>query len=182
MFEKLGIAVIDADVISHELTASGGAAIGAIAQALGPQVIDQQGALDRARVRDLAFADPQLRKTLESILHPLIAEKAKQALTQAPGPYVVYAVPLWLEKYGPGKADPGIKPEAIVVVDCNEETRIARIASRSGLSRSQILAIMAAQVSRNDRLGAADVVLDNNGGLESLHQQIMDLHQALIAP
>lgn len=182
MFEKLGITVVDADAISHELTASGGAAIAAIRQALGPEAIDGNGALDRERVRSMAFTDSQARARLESILHPMIAQRAKATLAGAPGPYVVYAVPLWLEKYGPGKMDPGFAPKAIVALDCDDETRIARVASRSGLSRAQIQAIMAAQVSRQDRRNAADVVLDNNGNLESLAQQVLALHQSLIAP
>lgn len=182
MFERLGITVVDADAISHELTSPKGAAIAKIAKTLGPQTIDRHGALDRTRVRELAFANPEIRQTLEAILHPMIAEKAQAALSAAPGPYAVYAVPLWVEKYGSGKANSGIAPEAIVVLDCEDETRIARVASRSGLSRQQILAIMGAQASRQERLAAADAVLDNNAGLESLARQVARLHQSLITP
>lgn len=182
MFEALGITVIDADAISHELTSPNGDAIAPIAQALGPQAIGQDGALDRARVRELAFANPKIRELLESILHPMIAERARKALSAAPGPYAVYAVPLWVEKYGPGRASPGISPQSVVVLDCEDETRITRIASRSGLSRQQILAIMAAQAPRQERLAAADMVLDNNESLESLAKQVARLHQSLITP
>jgi dephospho-CoA kinase len=183
MFEQHGITVVDADAISRALTASGGEAIPAIRAALGPDAIDADGSMRRAYIRQAAFSDPQVRQRLEAILHPMIAARALQALMQSSSPYAVYAVPLWLEKYGPGKgASPGIKPEAIVVVDCDDETRVARVAQRSQMSRQEILAIMASQASRDERLAAADAVLDNSTSLESLAQQVHALHQGLIAP
>lgn len=193
IFEQLGITVVDADAISHALTGKGGAAISAIRQALGDEAIDAQGAMERAYIRKAAFSNPQTRKTLESILHPMIAAHASQALLQASGPYAVYAAPLWMEIHQPKGAcaedsasqpgpSLGMKPDAIVAVDCDDETRIERVAKRSGLPREQILAIMASQVSRKDRLAAADVVLDNSQSLEQLAQQVQALHQRLIRP
>lgn len=187
-FEALGVTVVDADAISHELTARDGAAIEPIRNALGEAAIDRDGALHRAKIREMVFADPTVRHTLESILHPMIANRARQRLRQASGPYVVYAVPLWVEKYGHRhpqqgpRPDPGIEPEAIVVVDCDDKTRMERVAQRSGLSVAQIMAIMATQASRQERLAAADIVLENTAGLESLAHQVASLHQRLIRP
>ena len=123
----------------------------------------------------------------------MIGQRARETLRRAPGAYAIYAVPLWIEKHGSPNArhdtnqpatevHPGLRPEALVVVDCDDETRIARVAQRSGLTRPDILAIMANQVSREQRLAAADAVLDNSGSLDALRQQVLHLHQRLIRP
>lgn len=190
-FTDLGIRVIDADAIAHQLTNETGEAMPALKSALGDQVVNPNGSLNRPWVRQQAFANPVFREKLESILHPMIQEKALAALLQAPGPYAIYVVPLWLEKYsdrsgqGPhttaARRLPRIRPEALIVVDCPEHLQIARVSQRSGLTPQEIQAIMATQVSRPERLAAADYLITNDQSIASTVSQVQLLHKKLIA-
>lgn len=184
-FEALGLCVVDADAISHELTGPGGEAIAPIRAAFGMTVIGQDGGLDRAIMRERVFRDPESRQRLEKILHPLIYEKAKAALGQAQGPYAVYVVPLWVEKYSANdsqSASGGLKPDAIVVVDCPQEIQIERVMARSNLSQSQVQAIMSTQASRQERLSHADYVIENDGPEKALKDKVVALHKMLSKP
>lgn len=182
LFTKLGITVVDADTISHELTAPDGAAISAIRQTLGDAAINSSGGLNRDHVRQLAFQDSAYRNQLESILHPMIQSRALTLLRAAPGPYALYVVPLWLEKFGPeSSAKPGkIKPIGVIALDCSEAAQIERVMQRSHLPKEQVLAIMASQISRTKRLAAADHVLENDGPIELLADRVQALHARLI--
>jgi len=155
-----GAAVIDADAIARALTAPGGAAIQTIAQTFGAAMIDADGALDRARMRALAFAQPDARQRLEAILHPLIAQETARQLAQAQSGgqrLVVHDVPLLVES-------PRMRAEmcAVLVVDCPQALQIARVMARSALSRAQVEAIIATQASRCQRLACADWVVYND--------------------
>ncbi len=175
-FAALGATIVDTDLIAHRLTAPGGAAIAAIRQAFGAGVISPDGSLDRAAMRARVFAEPAARQQLEAILHPLIrAESARQCLA-APGPYVVMAVPLLVESGAYRQ-----RCDRVCVVDCPEALQIERVRTRSGLDETQIRAIMAAQASREERLAAADDVIDNGGTLEALQQQVDRLHLRYLA-
>jgi dephospho-CoA kinase len=146
MFAELGAAVIDADAISRASTAAGGAAIPAIAQRFGAQFITPGGALDRDRMRAHAYADPQARKQLEEIIHPLVGqESARQvdAAVAAGVPCIVFDIPLLVES-GRWRA----QVDRVVVVDCSPETQIERVAARSGLKADDVRAIMSAQATR----------------------------------
>ncbi|MFC4486878.1 dephospho-CoA kinase [Tepidiphilus baoligensis] len=168
-FARLGAAVVDTDAIAHELTAPGGAAIPALVAAFGPDILTPAGALDRAKMRTLAFSDPEVKRRLEAILHPLIRQESEarcRAATEAP--YVVLVVPLLIEA-GP---DYRRRCQRIAVVDCPEEVQIARVRARSGLDEDLIRRIMAQQASRAARLAAADDILDNGGDLAQLHAQV----------
>jgi dephospho-CoA kinase len=176
-FEAHGVAVIDADALAHLLTVPGGAAIPAIRAAFGAEVIDASGALDRARMRQLAFADPAARKRLEAILHPMIRAETDRLARSARSDYVILMIPLLVES-----GDPRGRCDRVLVVDCPEEEQIRRVAVRSGLSRAEVEAIMATQASRADRLAAADDVVDNSGDpaaigaqVEALHRRYLDL-------
>lgn len=182
-FVKLGVSVVDADSLSHALTATGGAAIDAIRAAFGSAMITPQGSLDRAAMRDAVFRSTDSRRRLEEILHPMIQEKAKAALALAAGPYAIYVVPLWLEKYGPKgshRESATIEPTAVIAVDCPEETQIQRVMARSGLSQMQVQAIMSTQVTRKERLDQADYVIDNEGPKEKLKENVAALHRTLV--
>ncbi|MDI6746325.1 MAG: dephospho-CoA kinase [Rhodocyclaceae bacterium] len=173
-FAALGAAVVDTDIIAHALTAPGGAAIEPIRAAFGATVLTPDGALDRAAMRQRVFADPQERVRLESILHPLIraaSEREIRHATSADFPYVVLVVPLLLEAGGYRE-----RVNRVLIVDCPEETQIARTMARSALSRSDVEAIMAAQAKRQERLGVADDVISNDAGLDQLHAQTALLH------
>jgi dephospho-CoA kinase len=161
MLQALGAGTVDADAISRATTASGGAAIAAIAARFGTDFITPDGALDRERMRDRVYQDPSARRELESIIHPLVgAETARQAATAAAGGArcVVFDVPLLVES-GRWRA----LVDRVLVVDCLPQTQVARVQSRSGLAEAQVLAIIAAQAPREQRLAAADIVIHNDG-------------------
>ena len=170
-FAERGVTVVDTDLIAHQLTAAGGAATPAIRSAFGAGVIDPTGALDRKAMRDLAFSDPEARRRLEAILHPMIRAESERQCAEAASPYVILAVPLLVES-GTYRE----RCDRICVVDCRVETQVARVRARNGLEESQIRAIIAAQASREDRLAAADDVIDNEGTLDALDTRIADLH------
>lgn len=175
-FEARGIAVIDADALSRSLTAPGGAAIAQIRNSFGEEFIDASGALDRARMRALAFSDPAAKRRLEAILHPMVRDASDRLLGAALSPYVILMIPLLVES-----GRPRSRCTRIVVVDCPEPVQIERVARRDALPRTQIEAIVRAQVSRAVRLANADYVLDNNGTEGALEEQVDHVHRALSA-
>ncbi len=178
MLQELGAAVIDADAIAHELTAPGGAAIAPIRAAFGEQAIDASGALDRSRMRELAFADARQRARLEAILHPLIGARLQQLADTLPGPYVVLVVPLLVESVARWRE----RVDRIVVVDCPPEQQLRRVMQRSGLSREQVQRIIDVQATREQRLAAADWVIDNSADLAQLREQARRLHDSMLSP
>ena len=154
----LGASVIDTDAIARSLTQPGGAAIAAIAAQFGAEFVDASGALDRSRMRELAFADPAARQRLEAILHPLIrAETARQA-EAAQGTAIVFDVPLLIES---GRWREQV--ERVLVVDCREATQVERVMARSGWTREAVQAVLAQQASRRSRRAGADAVIYNDG-------------------
>jgi dephospho-CoA kinase len=169
----LGAHLIDTDAISRSLTAPGGAAIKAIEQAFGPNMIDLNGAMDRNAMRALAFSNPDALRQLEGILHPLIGELSKQqAALAGPEQRIIFDVPLLVES---GRRWRDIV-DRIVVVDCLPDTQIERVMTRSGWTREAVQAVLAKQATREQRLAAADDVLDNEGvSLDELHAQVLRL-------
>lgn len=174
MLGAWGAAVIDTDVIAHDLTAPGGAAIEPIRQAFGPDVIAPNGALDRPAMRELAFQSPEARRRLEAILHPMIRAETRARANVARGCYVVFVVPLLVES---GSWHSQL--DRVCVVDCDPDTQIARVRARSGLTREAIERIMSAQASREERLAAAHDVVVNGGetSLEELELSVRALHE-----
>jgi dephospho-CoA kinase len=172
LFEARGVVVIDADALAHRLTAPGGAAIGAIREAFGAEFIDASGALDRARMRALAFEQPRARSRLEAILHPMIRAESERLAAAATSPYVIQMIPLLFES-GRGRA----RCSRTLVVDCDEAVQIERVTARSGLARPQVEAIMAAQAARAERLAGADDVIDNSGAPHTLDARVGALHE-----
>jgi len=171
MFAARGASIVDTDLIAHSLTAPHGAAMPAIVAAFGPEFADASGALDRARMRGLVFSDAGAKARLEAILHPRIRDAALAAAAAATGSYVIYAVPLLIES-GTWRE----RVTRILAVDCPEDVQIARVMARNNLPEAQVRAIMAAQVSRQARLDAADDVIENGGGIAALAPQIDRLH------
>lgn len=176
LFAERGAEVVDTDVIAHELTAAGGAAIGPIRAAFGADVIGSDGALDRAAMRRLAFSDPAARGTLESILHPLIRRESDARIARATGPYVVLVVPLLVEA-GVDRR----RYQRVLVVDAPEAEQVARVAARNRLEPTEVHAIMAAQAARAERLSHADDVIDNSGPIRALEPQVDRLHALYLA-
>ncbi|HIV70876.1 MAG TPA: dephospho-CoA kinase [Candidatus Aquabacterium excrementipullorum] len=173
MLTDLGAHLVDTDAISRGLTAPGGHAIEAIRQAFGPGMIDESGAMDRARMRTLAFSDPGALARLETILHPLIGQQADASASLArPGQIVVFDVPLMVES-GRRWRD---KVDRILVVDASPETQVQRVMTRSGWVREAVDAVLAKQASREQRRAVADHVILNDGiTLEELRRQVGEL-------
>ncbi|MGB6104269.1 MAG: dephospho-CoA kinase [Pusillimonas sp.] len=156
-----GAAIVDTDVIAHELTAPGGAAIAPIRQHFGLDVITPTGALDRQAMRELVFDSPQARQKLESIIHPMISSLTQRRAAAAQGCYLVFVVPLLVESLAKsGRWRDQL--DRICVVDCDPSTQVARVQSRSGLTPEAIARIMSAQASRAVRLAAADDIVLND--------------------
>lgn len=176
LFAGLGATIVDTDAIAHALTAPHGAAMPAILAEFGADFATQEGALDRARMRSLVFSDAGARARLEAILHPRIRDATAAAAAIATGPYVIYAVPLLIES-GAWRD----RVSRVLAVDCSEDTQVARVMQRSRLDAGQVRAIMATQVTRAERLAAADDVIDNDDGLETLLPQVIRLHERYLA-
>lgn len=153
-----GAVLVDTDAIARALTAPGGAAIPALAEAFGNDMITADGALDRDRMRERVFADGRAKAQLEALLHPRIGlEAARQAATAA-GRTVVYDVPLLAETSRWRQA-----ADRILVVDCSEPTQVRRVMQRSGWTEAAVRAVIAQQARRADRRALADAVIHNDG-------------------
>jgi len=171
MFAARGATIVDTDLIAHSMTAPQGPAMPAIVAEFGAAFADASGAMDRARMRELVFSDAGAKARLEAILHPRIRDAALAAGAAATGAYVIYAVPLLIES-GTWRA----RVTRVLAVDCEEQVQIARVMARNNLPEAQVRAIMAAQVSRTQRLAAADDVIINNAGIAELEAQVERLH------
>ena len=155
-FVDCGAVLVDTDAIARSITLAGGAALPALAAAFGPQVVGADGALDRDRMRALAFADPTAKRRLEAIVHPLIGTEATRQADAAAGATVVFDVPLLAEsRHWRARVD------RIVVVDCSEATQLARVVARSGWSEDAVRAVIAQQAPRAARRAIADAVIHN---------------------
>ncbi len=176
LFGELGASLIDTDEIAHALTAAGGAAMPAVLAEFGDAFARADGALDRARMRQLVFTDPTAKARLEAILHPRISAAALAAAAVASGPYLMYVVPLLVES-GTWKS----RVTRVLAIDCPEALQIARVMARNGLSEQQVRDIMANQATRAQRLDAADDVLTNDGDLAALRPQVTRLHGIYMA-
>ena len=158
-FGALGALVVDTDALGQALTAPGGAAIAAVASAFGADMIDSSGAMDRARMRALVFAQPDERRRLEAILHPMIGEATRaQASRAGAGQAVVFDVPLLTES-GTWRQ----RVDRVVVVDCATQTQVARVMQRSGWTADAVERAIAHQATRAQRRAIADAVILNEG-------------------
>lgn len=174
-FARLGVTVIDTDHIAHELTAPEGVAMPAIIAAFGDDIALPQGGLDRAAMRRRVFSCPDHKKRLESILHPLIRDESLRRCQAASSTYALLVVPLLIETRA---YHPYI--QRILVVDCAESVQITRVMKRSALSLVEVQAIMNTQLSRQERLAAADDIILNDTQPESLEAPVLALHQAYL--
>lgn len=177
LFAKLGVPVLDTDQIARDVVAPGMPALGQLVAEFGGDILDSHGRLDRARMRERVFGDPAQRRKLESITHPAIREELAQRSAAAGGDYQVHVIPLLVET---GRAD---AYDRVLVVDCPQAAQIERLVARDGTSRRQAEEILAAQVSREERLDAAHDVIENTGTLADLERFVQTLHRnyALLA-
>jgi dephospho-CoA kinase len=170
-FSRLGAAIVDTDTIAHELTGTKGLALPQVKKLFGEKAIGADGAMDRKRMRDHVFANPEAKRQLEGLLHPMIRDESARRIAAAQGHYVVHVVPLLVES-----GDYRGRVDRILVVDCPEEQQVARVRER-GLSEREVRSILAAQAPRAERLAAADDVIENGGTRDALRKQVAVLHQ-----
>jgi dephospho-CoA kinase len=176
IFAELGVPITDLDQISHALTAANQPLIQDIKANFGNQFITAEGALNRAAMRELVFNNDQAREKLNAILHPAIYAQAIQQLEQhANAPYQILAIPLLFES-------PRYLPhiQRILVIDCDEQTQIARVKSRSNLPEADIVKIIRAQTGRKKQLSLANDVIMNDGDVENLRGKILKIHEKYI--
>ena len=172
LFAAQGVAVVDTDLIAHDLTGPAGAAMPEILAAFGDSVRQPNGGLDRVAMRRQVFTDPQVRQQLEGILHPRIRSEAERRCRLATTPYVLLVVPLLIES---GAYRDRVR--RVLVVDCDEATQVARVVARSGLSPDEVRRIIATQLARAERLAAADDVIVNMAGVAALEPQVLAMHE-----
>jgi len=170
-FTRLGVPVIDTDLIARELVRPGQPALNEIVAHFGAEIVDEKGNLDRTRLRETVFSDPGQRRQLEAILHPRIRDRAMALAEQAEAPYCVLVIPLLVETTGDYPLD------RILVIDTPRELQLERIAARDGLPESEIEAVLATQASRQQRLAIADDIVVNDSSPENLHSEIERLHR-----
>jgi dephospho-CoA kinase len=171
-----GAVIVDSDVLAREVVAGGTEGLAAVVAEFGPEVLQADGELDRQRVAALVFADPPSRARLTAILHPRVRERAAELVRAAPaGSVVVQAIPLLVEV---GLVD---EFDLVVVVDVDPEVAVRRLVSARGMTEADARARVAAQAGRDERLAAADVVLDNSGTPAELVDQVGGLWRRLTA-
>lgn len=176
-FAAFNVPIIDADNIAHHLTMHGSPVLDTIETVFGNKVRLRDGGLNRAWLRQRIFSDSKARKTLETILHPLILDQMREHLrVLQDGPYVLLVIPLLLETQMFRSL-----VDRILVVDCSADQQRARVSERDGSSTSAVNAILAAQMPRDQRLALADDVLVNTGDRAELHDKVQALHQAYLA-
>lgn len=164
-FEALGIAVADADIAAREVVAVGSAGLAAIAELFGAEVLQADGSLDRAWLRQRVFANPDERRALEAITHPTIRARVREVCEAAESPYAIAAIPL-LTEVGGRASYPWL--QRILVVDAPEEVQLARLLSRDNIDAALAERMIQAQASRSQRLALADDVIVNDGHPDAL--------------
>lgn len=171
IFSELGVPVIDADVIAHELVKPGMPAFNEMTKIFGTEIISSDGTLDRKIIRDKVFANETDRKKLENILHPAVYEEISVQVKNINSKYCIISIPLLLETNASKTVD------RILVIDVPRELQLERASNRDRTNKSDIDAIIDSQISRKDRLSAANDIVDNKGNINDLRKKICDLHE-----
>jgi len=173
-FKQLGIAIVDADVVSREIVEPGKPALKAIKNFFGPSVMLPDGSLNRAAMRQRVFADRAEKEWLEELLHPLIGSEIDRQLKSAKSPYAILVSPLLLETNQSNLC------QRILIVDVSEDTQIERASARDNNDPTLIKSIIATQMKRQQRLSFADDIINNEGSVESLYHQVDTLHDMYV--
>ncbi len=176
ILSELGATVVDADAIAREVVARGTPGLAAVVEAFGEGVLTPSGEMDRAAVGALVFADPERRRVLEGIIHPLVRARAQELEEAAgPGAIVVHDIPLLVET---GQAD---RFDAVIVIDVPEDLQVARMSADRGMTEAEARARIAAQASREARRAVATYVIENTGTREHLRRQVETVLSELVA-
>ncbi|KUJ00332.1 dephospho-CoA kinase [Vibrio sp. MEBiC08052] len=173
--QHFAIDVVDADVIAREVVAIGTTGLTAITEHFGHKILNDDGTLNRARLREIIFADADEKSWLNQLLHPMIRQKMQRALTRTTSPYALLVIPLLVENQLQSMAD------RILVIDVDETIQIQRTMLRDGISDSHAQNILSAQATRTERLAVADDVINNSAESHQLLPQITELHQKYLA-
>ena len=172
-FKKLGTQVIDADVISHEVTEPSGSAFEEILSEFGSEILDEKGLINRKKMRVIIFNDSSQKKILEEIIHPKVRDEMFQRINKSDDHYLIVSVPLLVET--------GVHQimDKTLLVDCSEDTQIERLMNRDKISLNEARAILKNQASRSDRKKIADdlIVNENNVTLIELESEVLELHK-----
>ena len=174
-FEKLGIDIVDADEVARDVVAPGSKGLKEIVNRFGNNILLEDGNLNRATLREKVFSDINEKNWLNNLLHPLIRLRMQHLIGESTSPYCILSVPLLVENKLTEMCN------YVVVVDCPETMQLERALKRDGSTEETIRNIMASQATRNERIEAADTVLDNSTTLSALSAQIADLHNTLLA-
>lgn len=174
LFAELGAPIIDADLIARQLVEPGQYALRKLAEAFGDAILNVDGSLNRAKLRQLAFSDPQIKQQLDAIMHPLIYREIDIQVSQLQYPYCVIVIPLLLETEKTQSVD------RVLVVDCPPETQLQRVLDRDEINEEQAKAIIAAQADREKRLVHANDIIDNSKTWASLAEQVKNLHNSYL--
>lgn len=174
-FEKLGIDIVDADEVARDVVAPGSEGLKEIVNRFGNSILLEDGNLNRAALREKVFSDTNEKNWLNNLLHPLIRLRMQHLISESTSPYCILSVPLLVENKLTEMCN------YVVVVDCPETMQLERALKRDGSTEETIRNIMASQATRNERIEAADTVLDNSTTLSALSAQIADLHNTLLA-
>jgi dephospho-CoA kinase len=173
-FEQRGITVVDADVAARAIVEPGSAALAAIAEHFGADILLADGSLDRAALRSRVFSNDDERRWLEQLTHPLIGQEILNQISASRSPYTILSSPLLLDTSQNALVD------CVVVVDAPEELQLQRTVQRDSNDEAQVRRIMAAQMSRADRLERADIVIDNSRSMDELDSQVDELHKEFL--
>ncbi|MBO1271654.1 dephospho-CoA kinase [Shewanella sp. 4t3-1-2LB] len=170
LFAELGVAIIDADVIAREVVAPGSAGLQQIIEHFGTEMLNADGTLNRAKLRETVFSAAEERRWLNQLLHPMIRQRMLAQAQAATSPYAIMVVPLLFEN--------GLEclVNHTLVIDIGKDTQIWRTIDRDHVSKTQVINIIDSQISREQRLAKADDVINNEGDVESLKSQILALH------
>lgn len=171
IFSEFGVPVIDADIIAHSLVRPGMPALEEIAKTFGKELISNDGTLDRKKIRDLIFTNETERKKLEDILHPAVYKEISVQVENINSKYCIISIPLLIE------TDASDTVDRILVIDVPRELQLQRASNRDKTNKNIIESIIDSQISREDRLAAADDIVNNDGNIENLHRQISGLHE-----
>lgn len=171
LFQAHGITIVDADVIARHIMDTGSAALAAVEQRFGAEALNDNGSLNRAWLRDRIFNHPEDKHWLNALTHPLIREQLLSELKAAKSPYVILSAPLLVENRLTTLCD------RVLVVDVSAATQIERTLARDAVSEAQVQAIIEAQATRQQRLDAADNVINNDGDRNLLASQVEKLHE-----
>ncbi len=174
-FSRLGVPIIDLDVLARQVVASGQPALTAIIEHFGTALLNNDGSLNRARLRELIFSDPAKKQALESILHPAIRHAQLALAAQLGGPYQIHVVPLLIETQRQDRYD------RILVVTCDRATQLKRLLQRDGIQPQLAEQMLDAQVSSAERLKYANDVLENDGLPSEIAAKVAALHHQYLA-